>query len=74
MSSTADFVDWFFWIIASLSELELGTFAMVMYNVWSQKNNKLWNGTCLPTDVAMLNTLSNLCSWLAKTSFWLCQM
>ncbi|XVF65513.1 hypothetical protein PTKIN_Ptkin09bG0255300 [Pterospermum kingtungense] len=58
-----DFPRWFFSTAKLLSESEFGKFAVVLYNIWSQRNNGLRNGVCVPPGISTGNVLSYLYSW-----------
>lgn len=40
------FADWVFSIFATLEKTEAGKVAMILWNIWRQRNEKLWYNSC----------------------------
>lgn len=55
------FADLAFKIMDSWSEVQIGKFAMMVWKIWKQRNNKLWNDNLLPESQVLHLAGSMLC-------------
>lgn len=59
------FNEWLFLMLSSLHGFEQGKFSMVLWNVWRQRNEKVWNNTHKNIVTTVSLATKYLCDWLA---------
>ncbi|XVF85292.1 hypothetical protein PTKIN_Ptkin17bG0105800 [Pterospermum kingtungense] len=64
-NSSEGFTELAFEILKTFSEVDIGKFAMVVCNIWRQRNSKLWNDSFQLEAQVVFSALKSLCDWVA---------
>ncbi|XP_073315713.1 uncharacterized protein [Primulina huaijiensis] len=65
LSNTSEsFSDFVFKVLSVSNETIVGKIDMILWSVWKQRNNKLWNASILPAAQATICGYSFLCEWI----------
>lgn len=59
------FTDWLFKVLQTGNKMELGKLAAVLWEIWRQRNNKLWTNAVSICGQTVFNALDFLYTWLA---------
>ncbi|XP_073014635.1 uncharacterized protein [Primulina eburnea] len=63
-NTSESFSDFVFKVLSVSNENIVGKIAMILWSVWKQRNNKLWNDSILPSAQATTSGYSFLCEWI----------
>lgn len=59
------FTESVFYILNNWCEVDKGKFAMVLFNIWRQRNGKIWDDTLLSEEQVVHAAGIMLCDWLS---------
>ncbi|XP_073041827.1 uncharacterized protein [Primulina eburnea] len=62
-NTSESFSDFVFKVLSMSNETIVGKIAMILWSVWKQRNNKLWNDSILPATQATTSGYAFLCEW-----------
>lgn len=60
----SSFVKWLFAVVQTIKEPILGKIMVLLWSIWKERNERLWNNVCRPPSVVVHHGIEFLMDWI----------